>query len=477
MLLGSLLVALGLLGVGRSFAPIAFFGGRELAEKYTRLRALDREADVSVLALGPSFVDMGFDAELFTRLTGKRTYNIGASGTDIVLQSLLLRDVLIPRFQPEAILWGMREEPRVRSNINHQYLQSSALRSARGGPWVFDLASHLPQYQRRSLAGWRAEFLPLREPIDPFGQTEPPLLRRPALDDSLREGAGSDLHLELESRLARAEPEAPRFLERREYSVSEEFARATFEETLRFARERGIAIFFFQTPYHRNAFARDSFYSHEILTGVRAADRAWLLGTLAENGFPLINLRYCAGVSDESRNFYDGRHLNRVGAVPMTEILAEVFRSGTVPEAWRGCPSPAELEAIFGPYDRESVPVLEAGRRLPLWQASLVRDERRHAVDLYARLAVATPGRYRFVLVERSPPREREAAYYLRVGAGFFDVWEFCGRGEPLAIHPRVFTLEQGEVAVELHSGGTTGIDWKEFALLPESQAAELVGQ
>ena len=176
ILLCALLLLLASWGFERSsVVPISYFGGSKLAAKYTQLHALDESANVQIIAMGPSYVDNGFDARLFTELTGKTTYNLGLPSTGIYTQSILIRHLLIPLFEPEAIVWGIGEAATIRSGINRQYLASPALERARWplGAWVCELERRLPHLQKRRVREWLAI---LEEPpegrMDGFGDTK-----------------------------------------------------------------------------------------------------------------------------------------------------------------------------------------------------------------------------------------------------------------------------------------------------------------
>ena len=134
---------------------------------------------------------------------------------------------------------------------------------------------------------------------------------------------------------------------REEYAVDQDEARAVFADTLRNARENGVRVIFFLTPYYESVFRPRSSYARSIATEEFAEYARWLTKTLAENDVPMVNLRYCAEVSRRPECFYDTRHLNGTGAEPTSEILARIFSGErAIPSEWTGVPSRAELEAI-----------------------------------------------------------------------------------------------------------------------------------
>ena len=341
LVLGTALLGLACAGVARSrLAPIGFFGGSKLAEKYVKLEALEREGDVRVFFVGPSFVDQGIDAELFSRLTGKTTFNLAVSGTDLYLQSLYVRDVLIPIHRPEAILWGTRDATLTRSAINVQYLEAPALRFAHSwlGARGFALAEELPHYRKRRIEDWVAALSGERtETVDAFGQTELVSASRPQ-----RSGAG-----EAGDEGEDGEGAGGSSFLRDDFAVDLEEARAVFADTLRRARENGVRVIFFLTPYYESVFRPRTSYARTLASEEFAEYARWLTRTLAENDVPLVNLRYCAEVSRRPECFYDTRHLNETGAEPTSEILARIFSGErAIPSEWTGVPSRAELEAI-----------------------------------------------------------------------------------------------------------------------------------
>ncbi|NOT31338.1 MAG: hypothetical protein HOP15_12905 [Planctomycetes bacterium] len=324
-----------------------FFGGRALAEKFVRLEAMERAGPVEVLIVGPSYVDQGFDAGRFGAASGTRAFNMGVSGTDMYFQSILLRDMLLLERAPNAVLWALRDEVLTRSNINRQYLASTAVRWATGpvGRWAFTLGQHLPQYHRRRAMDWLRECSPwlrrmtweaargderaaLRawmEPLDEFGRTELAARTRQERvaerdasernddDDDDDDGGGAE-----------SAAGTTRFMSQ-DYSIDLATAEAHVRETLRLLRARGIAVWFFFTPYYESVIARHTKHAELVLTGQNEAYFHWLAGLCAESGAPLIDLRYCAEISGEPRYFFDTRHLNAPGAAPLGELLGELY--------------------------------------------------------------------------------------------------------------------------------------------------------
>jgi len=441
------LLAAGFLAVDRAFAPVSFFGGDVLAVKYERLRALELEQDVRVLVLGPSYADLGVDAERLTERTGMLTFNMGIPGTDLALQAELLRDVLIPLVEPEVVLWCLREDLRSPSLINRQYLNAPALGWAGGigGYGAFEFVSHLPQYQKRRLAAWAEEFRTPKEVFDALGHGD--------MRELHRDFGGGDLEDARAAGSGRGE------------SVTEEFARATFEDALRCAQEHRVKVFAFLAPFHRDLFIRQSGYTRALLTGKYDEYGRWLRSTLAEHEIPFVDLHCIPQISEDESYFYDGRHLNRVGATPFTDVLADFLLGKTIPPEWRAHPSPTEVEAMLGPPVLDGVPMLATGERHALRAARLVEEQGR-VVDLYARFALERPGRYRVEL--SGGKRAEDASYYVRAGGERWIYWE--PRGEPAESDVLALDLPAGEVVLELHRGrNRAGIERASFALLPDA--------
>lgn len=442
LVLGALLLGVAFALLARSSLPaVAYFGGKKLAEKHEKLAALEREHDVDVVFVGPSFVDQGIDAELFGRLTGETAFNLGVSGTDLYLQALYVRDVVIPVHRPRAILWGTRDSTLTRSAINYQYLRAPALEYAHSllGARGFRLGLALPHFRKRRIEDWIALLRPGAETLDAWGQTELASATRPPRDAAGAEGEdGEDGD----------GPAAQRSFLRDDFSVGLEEARAVFADTLRFARERGVRVVFFLTPYHESVFARRTSYARLVLTGEFDEYYRWLTATLAAHDVPLVNLRHCAEVSTRPECFYDSRHLNAIGAAPTSEILARIHTGErAILDEWSGLPSRAELAAMLGTGAVADVPLL-SGARFPLAAARLV--ETPQGKSAYARLAVERGGTYRLVFSD--PRAEGRGAYYVRLGGGPYREWRLSGERAPSVTLPGTFELAAGEVLLEIHA-------------------------
>jgi len=435
----------------------AFFGGRKLAEKFERLAPFERAGAVDVFVVGPSFVDQGFDGAAFGATTGKRAFNLGVAGTDLYLQSLLVRDVLLPGRRPEALIWSLREETLTRSNINRQYLQAPALRYADKpfGRWAFGLGQYLPQFQRRRALDWYQELcLPPDEPLDEWGRTQLAALTR----QERRESQADEGDEEGGRRAFLAE----------DYAVELEPARAHVRETLRRAREQGSAVWLLFTPYHRTVFLRRSAYAEELLTGVNAEYIGWVEALAAELDLTLVDLRYCAEISDKDEYFFDARHLNGPGAAALGELLGKLYSGERpLPAAWKGVSGRAAREAILGRVERDQVPVLALEERHALGQALCVRHEGRLS-DTYAAFRVERAGAYEVRLVDDGP-RARSGTYFVRLGEGNYQVLHAPAEAPRVA---RVLTAELavGEHVFEMHTRSGEAIDWAAFEVRPAGE-------
>ena len=351
--LGIAWVALGTFALERSpIAPEAYFGGRRLAEQFEALHELAAERDLDVLAVGDSSVVSSFDAARFSELTGLTAFNFGIVASDLQVQSMHVRHVLIPRFAPRTILWGLGSQARRHNRMNEQYLGAPALANAAEpvGLASFELGRVLPQYQRRRLVDWLAALsLPRSKAYDRFGfrttthrmgaESGP----APELDGDATDAAPIALYALAHSvrGVARFRPEP--MTSRRD----EDEARAAFVEALRAAREHGIRVIAYTSPYFADKFAPGDEHARRTLRGDLEFDR-WLCATLAEFDVPYLNLRYYEPVSERSADFADDMHLNRFGAESVTEMLARTLfeGSGEVPSEFRGSPSAVELAVI-----------------------------------------------------------------------------------------------------------------------------------
>ena len=340
LLLGAVLVLGGGWAAERSeIEPVAFFGGWKLARKVRALEELERSRPVDVLAIGPSYVDTGFDARLFSERTGKAAFNLGIAGTDLYFQALLLRDFLLRTCAPEAIVWGIGDVPLTRRGISEQYVDSPAMRQLRQplGRWLFDLERRLPHYRKRRLAEWCGWERSVPElPIDDFGLTRTAkVLGAASLEPAPEtEEEASDEEDVGGAHRSNAIPAA---------DIGQ--ALACFEEAIRLARARGIAVYLVLTPYHESVFAHSN-YRRDMLRGRYDAFRRRLTGIVRQHGVILVNLRSCAAVSPEAGFFFEPKHLNERGAAATTGILAQIFQGEPVQASWSTLPSPAELRAL-----------------------------------------------------------------------------------------------------------------------------------
>ncbi len=486
LLLGTLVCGLAWFAVEEVGLPrTAFYGGRKLAEKFVRLEALERIGPVDVFVIGPSHVDQGFDAGRFGAVTNTRAFNLGVMGTDMYFESVLLRDLLLRATPlqdrtPKAVLLALRDETLTRSNINRQYLASPALSYAHGpaGRWALALGPYLPQFQRRRILDWCHQFLlatraagarpaggeqaraEWQETLDEFGRTELSTLTRqrhaPAgeredpdeRDDSGGEGdAGEGGFLAAD------------------YAVDLATAEAHVAETLRLLRARGIQVWLFFTPYYQDVFGRASKHARMVLTGQNAAYYTWVAKLAREFDLPVVDLRYCAEISGEPRFFYDTRHLNNPGSVPLAQLMGELFSGKrAVPALWSGAPAPAQFQAILGKREREHVPHLSVGERHALDAAQGVRREGQ-LLDAYASFGIERAGTYRVTLF-RAEPSGAAPALYARFGGGDYGHWL-----PPPAARRAVLletALQPGEHLLELHSADAKrGIDWSQILVEP----------
>jgi len=478
--LGALACALAWGVVDSAGLPrVAFYGGRKLADKFAHLEALERDGPVDVLVIGPSYIDQGFDAERFGQVAGVRAYNFGVQGTDMYLQSILLRQMLLLGRTPKAVLWGLRDEVLTRSNIDRQYLGSSAVNYATGpgGSVAYSLARHLPQFQRRRMMDWarelsmgvrhwswdtsrgekRVELRDWMEPLDAFGRTQLMTLQRmQRVAAHEREDAGDDE----EDVAPAASGTGTRFMSQ-DYSTDIDAAKAHVAETLRLLRARGVKVWLFLTPYYELVLARNSKYSEQILTGANQAYFDWLAGLSAEFDAPLVDLHYCAEISGEPHYFFDTRHLNGPGAAPLGALMGELYAGKRpIPAAWSGVPAPAELEHMLGSFERERVPRLELGARHTLDRTLLV-ERGGVRLDAYAAFRVERAGTYRVLLsgAQTTP----EPPLFVRLGGAHYARWNPPAEPKPVAgvLETR---LEPGEHLLELHSANPKqALGWDEL--------------
>ncbi len=346
-------VAAGTIALALSpIAPEAYFGGRRLAEQFEGLAALAEEREVEVIVVGDSYVVAGFDPGRFAELTGLTAFDFGIVGSDLFVQSLLVRHVLLPRFEPGTIVWCVGTHARRRTGMNEQYLASRAVSDSRGslGQLRFDVGLRLPQHQRRTLLDWISVLsLPRSEGFDELGFRPNSTRLTPGATAVPPDEQPADTSWIARFALAHSIRGAARFKPRRsDDSFHEEEARAVFVEALRFARERGVRVVAYTSPFWAGKFEPSDDHARRILSGENDAHYRWLCATLAEFEVPYLNLRYFEPVSEDPQYFYDETHLNRWGAVPTTEMVARVFflGAGAPPPELSGAPSPAERAAI-----------------------------------------------------------------------------------------------------------------------------------
>ncbi len=439
LVLGAALGALFAFAVDRAPWPsTAYFGGPRLAEKHERIEALLRKGTVPVMTVGASYLDQGFDARHFTELTGVTACNMAVAGTDNYQQALYVRHVLVPLYAPELIFWSVGGDGvRGHTAINQQYLDSEAMRRALwpAGHLLVDLEHRLPHAKKRRLIDWFVERDTGRDPdtVDEYGLTVTSTDQRPARGPKAR---GRRMDYESE--------------------VTEDEARVVFEDTLRYCKEQGVRVVMVRPPYLAGTYGRDSLYVEKALTGQYAPYYEWWNETLARYDVPVLNVRYCE-ISENPRMFFDSKHLNSLGAVPMAEILADYYRTGEIPERWRGILSRAEIEAALGTYDAALLPTLEVERPVRVTDLLGAELEGLGLASVRARVVIEEAGDYGIALSERKA--RAKGSYFVRIGEGRYHIWELPatqGRAARRTVStPTAFRLEPGEYVVELHARKT----------------------
>ena len=447
-----MLVGLGHLALDLApVEPVPYWGGAQLARKLGALRALDRAEGVEVIAVGSSFVDTGFSARRHTELTGDTAFNLGLGGSDMVLQARLIRDVLIPEFEPETIVWGLGDSLRNLRASNHQMLSSPGIRHL--ADWhapLVPLERRLAHHQRRRAGEWLALLTngdPDGDEENRFGDTSKEFRadaggaetrRVPEFEDGPdEEPANAD------AQRSSGRRRGPRM--RRDHSVTLAEAEALFVETLDLARARGVEVRLYVAPYFATTFRPAATATRRMVDNGPFHD--WLCRVFEERGLRLANLRHCAEISGEPRYFYDTTHLNRWGSPVLTTLLAQLFHpEGRIPERWSDLPSAAQVEAVFGAVDAGSAPVIETGT--PVELSTLLRGS--GAADgAHARVRIPRAGTYRLVLLDGEAG---DGAFAARLGRGGF---------RALTENPAEFTLEAGMHRLELYALGKQPLPWR----------------
>jgi hypothetical protein len=152
---------LALVAIG---TPSEFFHSDLTAWQYERARRLDRKADIDLIAMGNSQINVAFDAALYRELTGLEGFNFSLDGADVVAQAAFLRKIAVPSFRPTRVLWGisprdLNANPDYREHTNHdRILHGIALRTASlpQGWRLIPLVKDLLPFHRRSWTGWCA---------------------------------------------------------------------------------------------------------------------------------------------------------------------------------------------------------------------------------------------------------------------------------------------------------------------------------
>jgi hypothetical protein len=479
LLLGTLVFAAAWLTLERLELPrTGYFGGRKLAEKLVLLEARERDGPIEVFVVGPSFVDQGFDAGLFARETGRTAFNLGVSGTDMVVQSMIVRDHVLPR-RPRTILWALRDSLLSSSKINQQYLRSPAL-AREGGPLGALRAGverRLPTtLRRRALDWWREAFAEPEEPLDEHGRTRLATATR-AEFRALRaaaEGAvdpGTDVGLEDGPGDEGAADALPADELERELAPAE----AHVEETLRRARALGIEVWLLMTPYPAQVFRRHTPHAQLFLGEANLPYYDWLARLGTDFGARLLDLRYCAEISPRRELFYDGMHLNTAGSEALAHVVAELTSGRrAVPAEWLGFPASAERDAVLPPVEPERVPVLALGR-VPLERALRLTDGSGQVTDVLAAFDVERAGDYRLLLRDESP-RARAGSYFLRFGGKpHYRIIVLPG-GAHRVVDAGLFALPAGRQTLELRTRTGEPVDWSELLLAPEGASRARAG-
>lgn len=329
-----------------------FFRSAVVSQKYDDLLTLHAQRDVRIVAVGHSHVVLGLDAARLEAATGKAAFNMGLPATDLRVQSILVRDFLIPRIRPELIVWHI--DPQLRSGFraNQDLLESDAFRLQKdwGPTWGLAVRDMFP-FHRRSVDGWLLACLNRRD-------------RRYDRHGYIR-GVRSyaDEKAEIEN------PEAERVrLQRRSYKLPLEFVvenrrnTATieyelehadkapiweaFEDALRCAEEHQIAVVAFSAPRHLDTYRPQGWLGDILRSGEWQEDIERFEEVLARHRIPYANYRYYPPISNDDTAFGDVGHLNYRGAEQLTDLVAAHLINKTEP-------IPDELAAVLSAAERE----------------------------------------------------------------------------------------------------------------------------
>ena len=326
----SLVLGAGLLllaQIGAELAPVepaAYFGGWRLARKFEVARAL---GTVEVLAVGSSHADTDFDAEEFARVSGRRACNFGVGATDLYVQSVLVRDVLVPMLAPATIFWALPDTPLLDRPEAQQYRDAPFLSRARlpQGYRIVALESRLAYQRKRRLRDWIADLAdPPGAVVDRFGQTR----LHHQIELGPREGAtAAGLSADAEDAGAIELSEAER-----EARIEETYR--VFAQALDSARAHGVRVVGLLTPYHASAFEPGAAYRTKMLSGRFEVFRARSVRTLREHGATFVNWRWLTGISEQDGLFADYQHLNADGARALVPFLVRAADGRDLPDEW-----------------------------------------------------------------------------------------------------------------------------------------------
>jgi len=336
------------------------FGLDELGQRYAQVERFLDDGPIDGVVIGHSYMQNGVDPAVLSERTGMRWFSFAIGGTDLEMQTTLLRDFVLPRLRPKVVLMHLGPEDLQDHQLNRSIgiLRSDGFAvqrlplGARLVSWMKDL---LP-YQKRALLQWVETIVQPEDPrYRPDGFMDVELVYNPTMK---RQRGGVETDPPSPEYAARTaiwrfpleDVLKPVFVPRRNDRTPEGVAaaKATVVEAFERAREDGVRLVGVVTPITRWSYYPGLPYARDLVGAEFAAFAAWMDPLIERYGIEHANWGYYPPISDLDRLYYNRKHLNAWGAQVFSDLVARtlLLHELPLPPEHAGLVSPAQLAIV-----------------------------------------------------------------------------------------------------------------------------------
>ncbi|HEY9746174.1 MAG TPA: hypothetical protein V6C99_08160 [Oculatellaceae cyanobacterium] len=296
-----------------------------------------------ILIMGDSLADFGLFSEYLATLLRERgiqsqVLNLGVPGNTIAINRALLEKAILTGNKPSVLLYVVH--PRV-FNKNYQakinedllgktYLGRCELGMAQPKPWSCFFEKHLFLVRYRSFLNERLRALPdiLLKPESAFWLERQDYVRVETSPFGWAPGYQSYTQPEFHKKFSQA-----LYFNKAKGDLGQYVWEAgPFLEFQRFCHKQGIQLVLLWLPEHP---ITNAYYVRYHLSPQALAKHFTTLGQ--QQGFPFINLHHAI---THSIAYHDPDHLNAVGAVEATRLLADTLLQIPGFKQWLSLPTP-----------------------------------------------------------------------------------------------------------------------------------------